>query len=85
MVKVQIGPAVVAALPVLRGIDHLVGSGLCGLEEAWSLASHAPAAYLGLPDRGGLVAGMRADLVLFRREDGQTLVESVIVRGEPMS
>ena len=39
------------------------------LEQAWSLVSEAPAAAAGLPDRGRIAPGVRADLILVDSED----------------
>jgi N-acetylglucosamine-6-phosphate deacetylase len=49
---------------ILRGIERLVASGICDLDEAWALASTRPAGLLGLPQEKGLKAGAPADLVV---------------------
>ncbi|MCM2562685.1 alpha-D-ribose 1-methylphosphonate 5-triphosphate diphosphatase [Lutimaribacter sp. EGI FJ00015] len=38
-----------------------------GLERAWALVSDGPARLLGLPDRGRIALGLRADLVVLDR------------------
>jgi alpha-D-ribose 1-methylphosphonate 5-triphosphate diphosphatase len=43
---------------------RLVDDGTLALPEAWSLISAAPARAAGLTDRGELVAGRRADIVI---------------------
>lgn len=43
---------------------RLVADGLLPLTDAWALISSAPAAAAGLTDRGALVIGKRADIVL---------------------
>ncbi|MCR9087396.1 MAG: alpha-D-ribose 1-methylphosphonate 5-triphosphate diphosphatase [Rhodobacteraceae bacterium] len=43
----------------------LTDRGTLGFAEAWALISSRPAALLGLADRGQIVAGARADLVVF--------------------
>lgn len=51
--------------PSLRRAAFLLhDAGLCDLERAWHLVSKGPAQVLGLEDRGDLVAGQRADLVI---------------------
>ena len=39
------------------------------LEKAWELVSETPAAAVGLPDRGRITAGRRADLILVDARD----------------
>ncbi|NNE51616.1 MAG: alpha-D-ribose 1-methylphosphonate 5-triphosphate diphosphatase [Sulfitobacter sp.] len=61
-----------------RAALMLVETGLCDMAQAWGLISAGPAAILGLEDRGTLVPGKRADLVILHRETGRvaaTLVE----------
>ena len=52
-----------------------------GLPRASHAASAAPAAYLGLEDRGQIEAGLRADLVVLGPELG---VREVFVEGRPV-
>lgn len=42
----------------------LARNGTAGFTEAWTLVSQAPAAALGLADRGVIAAGKRADLII---------------------
>lgn len=53
------------------GIEHLVHSGICDLEQAWSLASTIPSRFMKLPTSEGLKAGSPADLVLFEMSGGK--------------
>ncbi len=48
----------------LRSVQGLVASGRMPLGHAWALISSAPAAVMRLSDRGGLVAGTRADVTI---------------------
>lgn len=51
--------------PSLRRAAFLLAdSGVCDLPAAWRLISRGPADILGLSDRGQLIPGMRADLVI---------------------
>lgn len=61
------------------------GAVACGvpLEAALAAASAAPARYLGLPDRGVLAPGARADLVLLAPDD--LTVRGVYLAGRPLS
>ena len=43
---------------------RLAGEGICPLESAWHLVSRNPARAAGFADRGELVSGKRADIVL---------------------
>ena len=52
-----------------RAALMLANSGLLDLAGAWALVSSGPARVLGLQDRGTLVAGQRADIVIL---DAQT-------------
>ncbi len=63
-----------SAAMLLRGVERLVVAGLCGLAEAWSLASTRPAGLLGLPAAKGLKAGAPADLVVFEEDEGRLRV-----------
>ena len=47
-----------------RAALFLAEAGVCDLAAAWGLVSSGPARLLGLADRGALVPGMRADLVV---------------------
>jgi alpha-D-ribose 1-methylphosphonate 5-triphosphate diphosphatase len=47
-----------------RAAFLLVDAGICDLAAAWHLISAGPARLLGLTDRGTLVPGQRADLVV---------------------
>jgi N-acetylglucosamine-6-phosphate deacetylase len=68
-----------SALPVIRGVENLVAAGLADINDAWDLASGAPARFLDLPERGQLAPGRRADLVLFQVSDGRFEIERVLV------
>jgi alpha-D-ribose 1-methylphosphonate 5-triphosphate diphosphatase len=46
----------------------LVDAGTASLADAWAMISAAPARILGLPDRGALEPGRRADVVAVNRE-----------------
>ncbi|MHA6264950.1 alpha-D-ribose 1-methylphosphonate 5-triphosphate diphosphatase [Arenibacterium sp. CAU 1754] len=47
-----------------RAALMLAQSGLCDMVQAWALVSSGPARVLGLEDRGQLIPGQRADLVI---------------------
>ncbi|MEP1766734.1 MAG: alpha-D-ribose 1-methylphosphonate 5-triphosphate diphosphatase [Sulfitobacter sp.] len=54
-------------------------NGMMDLNAAWGLVSAGPASVLGLPDRGVLVAGKRADMVVLERDSLR--VAATLVQG----
>lgn len=54
-------------------------NGMRDLVDAWSLVSAGPAAVLGLPDRGILAVGKRADMVVLERDSLR--VAATLVQG----
>lgn len=51
-----------------------------GLERAWALVSTGPAQILGLPDRGRIETGLRADFVVL---DDLNRIAATFVKGQP--
>ncbi|MGJ4888025.1 alpha-D-ribose 1-methylphosphonate 5-triphosphate diphosphatase [Bradyrhizobium sp. HKCCYLRH3099] len=61
---------------------RLVADGILPLAQAWSLISAAPARAAGLPDRGSLASGQRADILLVDdREPMRPRVVAVVAAG----
>ena len=56
-------------------------AGEIGLASAWGLVSTGPAGILGLSDRGRIVAGLRADLVVLDQSTGR--IGATICGGRP--
>jgi N-acetylglucosamine-6-phosphate deacetylase len=54
--------------PLLDGVRLMVTEAGAGLGQAALMASHNPAKLLGLPDRGRIEPGCRADLIVLDRE-----------------
>ena len=52
-----------------RAALMIARSGLMPFEGAWSLVSSGPARVLGLPDRGQIVPGFRADLLILNAKN----------------
>lgn len=67
--------------PAMAQAAFHLAKGPLGLSSAWALISRAPAAAAGLPDRGRIAAGMRADLVLV--EPGSGAIVATVAAGEP--
>ncbi len=61
-----------------RAALMLVEQGICDFGTAWDLVSSGPARVLGLKDRGALVAGRRADLLVL---DANQRVAAVMAGG----
>jgi len=57
----------------------LVDSAVLDLPRAWALISEKPAEILRLPDRGRLIPGLRADLVVVNA--ATRAIEATITRG----
>ena len=54
-----------ASLPLLKGVENMVRFTGCSLGEAINMASGNVATVFGWEDRGALLPGKRADLLLF--------------------
>ncbi|MEP5728325.1 MAG: alpha-D-ribose 1-methylphosphonate 5-triphosphate diphosphatase [Sulfitobacter sp.] len=62
-----------------RAALMLADTGLCDLPRAWALVSSGPAAVLGLHDRGVLIPGKRADMVIL--DETTQRVAATLVKG----
>jgi len=60
---------------------RLAADGVTTFETAWTLVSEIPAAAVGLPDRGIIAVGRRADLILVDVTGGRPRVVATIVAG----
>ncbi|MEM7075832.1 MAG: alpha-D-ribose 1-methylphosphonate 5-triphosphate diphosphatase [Pseudomonadota bacterium] len=69
--------------PSLRRAAFLLSdSGMCALPEAWGMISAGPATVIGLDDRGALLPGLRADIVIL---DAQTRDVCATIAGGQVS
>lgn len=71
-----------AASPVSKMIGHVMKVTGCDLATAIQMASTNPAHLYGIEDRGELVTGKRADLILFTLDDYVLDVKKTIVEGK---
>jgi N-acetylglucosamine-6-phosphate deacetylase len=78
-VRLADGTLAGSTLTMDRAVRTMVSLGGARIEEALAMASTVPAARIGLADRGQLVAGRRADLVLW---SASLEVEATIVAGK---
>lgn len=70
-----------ASLPLLRGVENMIRFTDCSLGEAINMASQNVAKLFGWQDRGALLPGRRADLVLLTKQNGSLKIEQTIVGG----
>jgi N-acetylglucosamine-6-phosphate deacetylase len=71
-----------SAQMLIKGIEHLIISGLAELAQAWDMASVRPSAFMGLATAAGLTVGAPADLVLLRRDGNVLRVQQTYKAGE---
>jgi len=67
-----------ASLPLKVGVDNIMKFTGCSLGEAIDMASKNPADLYSLNDRGVIEPGKRADLILFKIENGKMNIISTI-------
>ncbi|HPF02003.1 MAG TPA: amidohydrolase family protein, partial [Bacteroidales bacterium] len=70
-----------SASPLKKGIANIIRVTGCSLNDAVGMVTRNPANLYGLDDKGEIAIGRRADLVLFRMEDGEMIIEKTIVNG----
>jgi N-acetylglucosamine-6-phosphate deacetylase len=71
-----------ASFSIRKGIGNMMKYTGCSLEEAIRMASSNQARMFHWDDRGTLEVGKRADLVLFKIEEGEVIVHQTILAGE---
>jgi len=71
-----------AAVPLRAGIGNLMRFTDCSMAEAVHAATRNPARLYGLSDRGELLPGKRADLILFRMNNGRVEIVKTYVGGK---
>lgn len=71
-----------ASFTIRKGIGNMMKYTGCSLEEAIQMASVNQAKMFGWNDRGMIEPGKRADLVLFKIENGELMVQQTILAGE---
>jgi N-acetylglucosamine-6-phosphate deacetylase len=71
-----------ASFSIRKGIGNMMKYTGCSLEEAIRMASSNQAKMFGWNDRGTIEPGKRADLVLFKFENGELMVQQTILAGE---
>ncbi len=69
------------ASSMLAAVFQIVARRLADLPTATRLVSDTPARAVGLHDRGAIVAGRRADLIVVEQHGGLPIVAATLVRG----
>jgi alpha-D-ribose 1-methylphosphonate 5-triphosphate diphosphatase len=67
---------------LLQSAFSLESHGICSLADAWKLISANPAAAAGLPDRGEIASGKRADIIIVDDAPPLPRATSVFVAGK---
>ncbi|MCD6355393.1 MAG: N-acetylglucosamine-6-phosphate deacetylase [Prolixibacteraceae bacterium] len=71
-----------SASPITKGVGHMMEVTGCSLADAVKMASENPAKLLGITDRGKLIPGLRADLILFTIDNFKINIQKTFVKGE---
>ena len=71
-----------SAIPINRGVVHIMKVAGCSLDEAIRMASVNPAKLYGLDDRGAIAPGKRADLILFSMGERELKIQKTYVEGK---
>ena len=71
-----------AAMPLSRCIENVMRFTGCSLEDAIRMASTNPARLMGFDHLGEIKEGKRADLILFKLEDGKMQIQKTWVAGK---
>lgn len=74
-----------ATLPLLRGIENMLIYTGCTLAEAINMASKNVAKVYGWHDRGELVPGKRADLLLLDKQVNELTINQCFVAGQKVN
>lgn len=71
-----------STIPLLKGVENMMRFAGCSLGEAVNLASKNVAAVFGWKDRGAILPGMRADLLILENNKGNLKVRKTILEGK---
>jgi N-acetylglucosamine-6-phosphate deacetylase len=71
-----------SAAPITKGVGHVMKVTGCSLADAVQMASTNPAKLYGLNDRGEILKGKRADLIVFTIDNFKIEIQKTIVAGQ---
>jgi N-acetylglucosamine-6-phosphate deacetylase len=78
----QAGGLYGSASPLVKGVGHVMKVTGCSLAKAIQMTASNPARIFNLNDRGSLMPGKRADIILFSMEDFNMKIRETIVSGK---
>lgn len=70
-----------ASLPLLKGVENMIRFTGCTLSEAINMASGNVAEVFGWTDRGKLMPGMRADILLLKHAGNELKIQQCYLAG----
>ncbi len=70
-----------ASFPLKKGVENMMNFTGCSLTRAIKMSSANVAMIYDLHDRGSLIQGNRADLILFERERNQLVIKKTFLKG----
>ncbi len=73
-----------ASLPLLKGVENMVRLTRCTLAEAVNMASANVARVFGWNDRGELLPGRRADIILLKYSGTDLIIQQCLIAGQPI-
>jgi N-acetylglucosamine-6-phosphate deacetylase len=71
-----------ASFLITKGVENMMAFTGCSLAEAVDMATRNPARLMALNDRGEIIPGKRADLVLFTLDNGKMDIKKTYLAGE---
>jgi N-acetylglucosamine-6-phosphate deacetylase len=71
-----------ASFPLKKGVENIMNFTGCSLANAIKMASENVAEVYRLHDRGTLLPGKRADIIMFERTDNQLKVIKTFLKGK---
>lgn len=71
-----------ASLPLKKGVETMMNFTGCSLANAINMASKNVAEIYCLKNRGSLLPGKRADIILFEKKGNQILIKETWVKGQ---
>jgi len=82
LINIEMNCLAGASFPLIKGVGNMMKFTGCSLSDAINMASGNVARIYGLGDRGTLVKGKRADLILFEKENDQLKIRKTYLSGE---
>jgi N-acetylglucosamine-6-phosphate deacetylase len=71
-----------ASFPLKKGVENIMNFTGCSLTNAINMASENVAGVYNLHDRGKLLPGKRADIIMFERTGNQLKVIKTLLKGK---